>query len=96
MRQLWTQAAVIALTAGTLSACATDAPQYAARAGQAPAPATTRPTPNFPISQAPAQPQAKAAPNEARQGNGQAHPDREDKARPQQQDNADRKNEQHG
>lgn len=45
---------------------------------------------------APAQPQAKAAPNEARQGNGQAHPDREDKARPQQQDNADRKNEQHG
>lgn len=60
MRQLWTQAAVIALTAGTLSACATDAPQYAAREGQAPAPATTRPTPNFPISQAPAQPQADA------------------------------------
>lgn len=53
MRQLWTQAAVIALTAGTLSACATDAPQYPAREGQAPAPAATRPTPNFPISQAP-------------------------------------------
>ncbi|WP_454715198.1 cell division endopeptidase DipM [Caulobacter segnis] len=53
MRQLWTQAAVIALTAGTLSACATDAPQYPAREGQAPAPATTRPTPNFPITQAP-------------------------------------------
>ncbi len=53
MRQLWTQAAVIALTAGTLSACATDAPQYPAREGQAPAPAVTRPTPNFPITQAP-------------------------------------------
>jgi murein DD-endopeptidase MepM/ murein hydrolase activator NlpD len=60
MRQLWTQAAVIALTAGTLSACATDAPQYPAREGQAPAPATTRPTPNFPISQAPALPPAAA------------------------------------
>lgn len=60
MRQLWTQAAVIALTAGTLSACATDAPQYPAREGQAPAPARSMPTPNFPISQAPAQPQAAA------------------------------------
>ncbi len=60
MRQLWTQAAVIALTAGTLSACATEAPQYPAREGQAPAPATTRPTPNFPITQAPAQSQAEA------------------------------------
>lgn len=61
MRQLWTQAAVIALTAGTLSACATDAPQYPAREGQAPAPARSMPTPNFPISQGPAaQPQAAA------------------------------------
>ena len=60
MRQLWTQAAVIALTAGTLSACATDTPQYPAREGQAPAPARSMPTPNFPISQAPAQPQAAA------------------------------------
>jgi murein DD-endopeptidase MepM/ murein hydrolase activator NlpD len=54
MRQLWTQAAVIALTAGTLSACATDAPQYPAREGQASAPARSMPTPNFPISQGPA------------------------------------------
>jgi murein DD-endopeptidase MepM/ murein hydrolase activator NlpD len=62
MRQLWTQAAVIALTAGTLSACATDTPQYAAREGQAPAPQTRMPTPNFPIVQAPAAsaPQATA------------------------------------
>ena len=57
MRQLWTQAAVIALTAGTLSACAT-APQYPAREGQGPAPATRMPTPNFPITQPPATPQA--------------------------------------
>lgn len=65
MRQLWTQAAVIALTAGTLSACATDAPQYPAREGQAPAPARSMPTPNFPITQPPAaQPQA-AAPSAA-------------------------------
>ena len=64
MRQLWTQAAVVALTAGTLSACATDAPQYPAREGQAPAPARSMPTPNFPITQAPAQPQA-AAPSAA-------------------------------
>lgn len=53
MRQLWTQAAVIALTAGTLSACATNTPQYAAREGQAPAPEGRMPTPNFPIVQAP-------------------------------------------
>ncbi len=53
MRQLWTQAAVIALTAGTLSACATSAPQYPSREGEAPAPARTAPTPNFPISQPP-------------------------------------------
>ncbi|MEW6389966.1 MAG: LysM peptidoglycan-binding domain-containing protein [Pseudomonadota bacterium] len=64
MRQLWTQAAVIALTAGTLSACATN-PQYATREGQAPAPATRMPTPNFPITQPPssapqAAPQAAA------------------------------------
>ncbi|WP_343698505.1 LysM peptidoglycan-binding domain-containing protein [Caulobacter sp.] len=54
MRQLWTQAAVIALTAGTLSACATNAPQYPSREGEAPAPARTAPTPNFPITQGPA------------------------------------------
>jgi len=59
MRQLWTQAAVIALSAGTLSACAT-APQYPAREGQAPAPATRMPTPNFPITQPSAAPQAAA------------------------------------
>jgi murein DD-endopeptidase MepM/ murein hydrolase activator NlpD len=59
MRQLWTQAAVIALTAGTLSACATDTPQYPAREGQAPAPQSRMPSPNFPISQPPA-PQAAA------------------------------------
>ncbi|MBO9543088.1 LysM peptidoglycan-binding domain-containing protein [Caulobacter sp.] len=61
MRQLWTQAAVIALTAGTLSACATDAPQYPAREGQAPAPVPARATPNFPITQAP----QATAPNSA-------------------------------
>jgi murein DD-endopeptidase MepM/ murein hydrolase activator NlpD len=63
MRQLWTQAAVIALTAGTLSACATDTPQYPAREGQAPAPQSRMPSPNFPISQPPASqtsPQATA------------------------------------
>ncbi len=65
MRQLWTQAAVIALSAGTLSACAT-APQYATREGQAPATTAMRmPTPNFPITQPPssapqAAPQAAA------------------------------------
>ena len=62
MRQLWTQAAVIALTAGTLSACATESPQYPAREGQAPAPARSMPTPNFPISQGPASPSQDAAP----------------------------------
>lgn len=62
MRQLWTQAAVVALTAGTLSACATPAPLYPAREGQAPAPATRAPTPNFPITQAaPAQGVAEAS-----------------------------------
>ncbi|NQE60369.1 LysM peptidoglycan-binding domain-containing protein [Caulobacter sp. RHG1] len=53
MRQLWTQAAVVALTAGTLSACATSAPQYPSREGEAPAPTRTAPTPNFPITQPP-------------------------------------------
>ena len=47
MRQLWTRAAVIALTAGTLAACeSTGGAQYPTR-GQ-------NPTPNFPIVQAPA------------------------------------------
>jgi murein DD-endopeptidase MepM/ murein hydrolase activator NlpD len=46
MRQLWTRAAVIALTAGTLAACeSTGGAQYPTR-GQAP-------TPNFPTVQAP-------------------------------------------
>ena len=57
MRQLWTQAAVIALTAGTLGAHATDA----RAAGQ-------RFTPNFPISQPPATqpaPQSTAPASEA-------------------------------
>jgi len=46
MRQLWTRAAVIALTAGTLAACeSTGGAQYPVR-GQTP-------TPNFPIVQAP-------------------------------------------
>ena len=37
MRQLWTRAAVIALTAGTLAGCETaSAPLYPAREGQAP------------------------------------------------------------
>ncbi|MET3664517.1 LysM peptidoglycan-binding domain-containing protein [Caulobacter sp. 1776] len=48
MRQLWTRAAVIALTAGTLGAHAQDA----RAAGQ-------RFTPNFPITQPPAQPVAQ-------------------------------------
>jgi len=65
MRQLWTQAAVIALTAGTLSACAT-APQYATREGEAPPPATRMPSPNFPITQPPAgQAVASGAANES-------------------------------
>lgn len=62
MRQLWTQAAVIALTAGTLSACATEAPQYPAREGQVAAPPRSMPTPNFPISQGPASQAQAAAP----------------------------------
>ncbi|UAL12157.1 LysM peptidoglycan-binding domain-containing protein [Caulobacter segnis] len=61
MRQLWTQAAVIALTAGTLSACATEAPQYPAREGQTAPPPRSMPTPNFPISQGPAS-QSQSAP----------------------------------
>ena len=50
MRQLWTQAAVIALTAGTLGAYG----EAASAAGQ-------RLTPNFPITQTPAQPTATTA-----------------------------------
>lgn len=47
MRQLWTRAAVIALTAGTLAACeSTGGAQYPTRGGAAA-------TPNFPIIQAP-------------------------------------------
>jgi len=54
MRQLWTRAAVIALTAGTLAACeTTGSPQYPARDGQPGAPAPRAQTPNFPITQAP-------------------------------------------
>ncbi|CAN5583048.1 cell division endopeptidase DipM [soil metagenome] len=46
MRQLWTRAAVIALTAGTLAACeSTGGAQYPTRGAA--------PTPNFPIVQAP-------------------------------------------
>jgi murein DD-endopeptidase MepM/ murein hydrolase activator NlpD len=53
MRQLWTRAAVIALTAGTLAACeTTSAPQYPARDGQ-PTGAPRAQSPNFPITQAP-------------------------------------------
>lgn len=56
MRQLWTRAAVIALTAGTLAACeTTGSPQYPARDGQPGAPAPRAQTPNFPITQAPPQ-----------------------------------------
>jgi murein DD-endopeptidase MepM/ murein hydrolase activator NlpD len=59
MRQLWTRAAVIALTAGTLAGCETaSAPLYPAREGQAPGQPLRGPTPNFPIVQAPAQPVA--------------------------------------
>jgi len=47
MRQLWTRAAVIALTAGTLAACeSTGGAQYPTRGEGSP-------TPNFPIVQAP-------------------------------------------
>ena len=57
MRQLWTRAAVIALTAGTLAACeTTSSPLYPAREGQAPGQPPRAQTPNFPIVQA--QPQA--------------------------------------
>lgn len=53
MRQLWTRAAVIALTAGTLAACeTTSSPQYPARDGQTSGPAPRTQTPNFPITQA--------------------------------------------
>ena len=52
MRQLWTRAAVIALTAGTLAACeTTSSPQYPARDGQPTGPAPRAQTPNFPIVQ---------------------------------------------
>lgn len=55
MRQLWTRAAVIALTAGTLAACeSTGGAQYPTR-GQAA-------TPNFPIVQAPAADQQPEGP----------------------------------
>jgi LysM repeat protein len=48
MRQLWTRAAVIALTAGTLAACeTTSAPQYPARDGQ-PTGAAARPIAQLP------------------------------------------------
>jgi murein DD-endopeptidase MepM/ murein hydrolase activator NlpD len=54
MRQLWTRAAVIALTAGTLAACeTTSAPQYPARDGQSTGAPSRTQTPNFPITQAP-------------------------------------------
>lgn len=60
MRQLWTRAAVIALTAGTLAACeSTGGAQYPTR-GQAP-------TPNFPIVQAPVadqQPEGRSTPSD--------------------------------
>ena len=65
MRQLWTRAAVIALTAGTLAACeSTGGAQYP----------TTRqaPTPNFPIVQAPVanqQPEGPSTPPEEPQPN---------------------------
>ncbi|MBO9557343.1 MAG: LysM peptidoglycan-binding domain-containing protein, partial [Caulobacter sp.] len=56
MRQLWTRAAVIALTAGTLAACeSTGGAQYPVR-GQAP-------TPNFPIVQAPVADQQPEGPS---------------------------------
>ncbi len=54
MRQLWTRAAVIALTAGTLAACeSTGGPQYPARDGLPAVPAPRAQTPNFPITHAP-------------------------------------------
>ncbi len=58
MRQLWTRAAVIALTAGTLAACeTTGSPQYPSRDGQPSGAPSRAPSPNFPI----VQPQASAA-----------------------------------
>jgi murein DD-endopeptidase MepM/ murein hydrolase activator NlpD len=60
MRQLWTRAAVIALTAGTLAACeSTGGAQYPTRGEAA--------TPNFPIVQAPVanqQPEGPSTPQE--------------------------------
>jgi murein DD-endopeptidase MepM/ murein hydrolase activator NlpD len=60
MRQLWTRAAVIALTAGTLAACeSTGGAQYPTR--------SQTPTPNFPIVQAPPanqQPEGPSTPPE--------------------------------
>ncbi|KQY92404.1 peptidase M24 [Caulobacter sp. Root1455] len=59
MRQLWTRAAVIALTAGTLAACeSTGGAQYPIR-GEAP-------TPNFPIVQAPVADQQPEGPSTPR------------------------------
>jgi len=56
MRQLWTRAAVIALTAGTLAACeTTPSPQYPARDGQSSGAPPRGQTPNFPITQAPSE-----------------------------------------
>jgi len=52
MRQLWTRAAVIALTAGALTACETAGAQYATREGEAPAGPRALGAPNFPITQA--------------------------------------------
>jgi len=61
MRQLWTRAAVIALTAGTLAACeSTGGAQYPIR-GEAP-------TPNFPVVKAPVadqQPEGPSTPSTA-------------------------------
>ena len=60
MRQLWTRAAVIALTAGTLAACeSTGGAQYPTRG--------ETPTPNFPVVQAPVanqQPEGPSTPQE--------------------------------
>jgi len=65
MRQLWTRAAVIALTAGTLAACeSTGGAQYPTRGEAA--------TPNFPIVQAPVanqQPEGPSTPQDEPQPN---------------------------
>lgn len=62
MRQLWTRAAVIALTAGTLAACeSTGGAQYPTREGEG------RATPNFPIVQAPPAAQQPAPPPPVRE-----------------------------